>query len=263
TNLLAQSGKGTYTFDTEWLCREKPDLILTQDLCHVCDLDASEVVKAIASLQPPPEVLVLSPKNLADIMNNIKRVGEATGVMEKADLLYTRLQSRIDAVADRAASAEHKPRVFMLEWIDPLAAGGHWFPELVALAGGKDELGKPGDPSVLLAWKQVLKYNPEIILMSPCSCAIGRTLRDVHLLARQEGWWDIEAVRRGQVYIVVPDYYTRPGPRIVRGLEITAQILHPESFTDLIPAQTVVKLDPLARDNGSPEGLAQYFHPYP
>lgn len=263
TKALAQSGEGTYVFDVEWIYREKPDLILTQDLCRVCDLEATKVVEAIASIEPPPEVLVLSPQNLGDILGNVTRVGEATGAREKADALRKGMESRIHEIAARAASAEHRPRVFMLEWVDPLAGGGHWMPEMVELAGGEDGLGNPGEPSVLLRWEQVAGYNPEIILMTPCSCTIQRTLSDVHVLANQKGWWEIEAVRKGQVYILDSDYYVRPGPRIVQGLEIMAQLIHPELFTHLIRPPAVVKLDASARENRVPEEFAGYFHPYP
>lgn len=262
TNALAQSGQGTYVFDVEWLYREKPNLILTQDLCRVCDLEASRVMQAIVSLQPPPEVLVLSPKNLADILNNINRVGKATGAAVKAEALRHQIECRIEEIASRTALAERRPRVFVIEWLEPLAAGGHWMPEMVKLVGGEDRLGRPNEPSVLLEWEQVLSYDPEIIIMTPCSCPIQRTLRDVHHLARQPGWWDIRAVRDGEVYIVNSDYFVRPGPRVVQGLEIMAQLIHPELFENLIPAKSVAKLDRLAREDASPEKLARYFHEF-
>jgi len=262
TKSLDQSGEGTYVFDTEWLYRERPDVILTQDLCRVCDLDSNVVVKALADFQPPPKLLYLSPKSLSDVFNTITVVGDATGTRADADALVQQLQSRIQKVARRSASAKRKPRVFVLEWIDPLGASGHWVPEMVALAGGKDELGTPGEPSVLLSWERIFEYDPEIILMTPCSCRIERTLRDVHTLARREGWWDIQAVRDGQVYVIEPVYFTRPGPRIVQGLEIMAELLHPELFTDMIPPQTVVKLEPPAQKDRLPEELAQHFRPY-
>ncbi|HEY3132350.1 MAG TPA: ABC transporter substrate-binding protein [Acidobacteriota bacterium] len=261
---LLRSGQGTYVFDTDWLRREKPDLILTQDLCRVCDLESEKVIKAIADLHPAPQVLVLSPQNLSHILKNIRLVGEATGAEASASALAKRIEDRMGEIACKAEQASTRPRVFVLEWVEPLAAGGHWMPEMVELAGGSDQLGRPNEPSVLLAWEQVLRYDPEIIVMTPCSCPIERTLADVHVLAGLDGWSHLAAVRKGEVYIANSDYFVRPGPRVLLGLEFLAQLIHPEQFANLIPPGSVVKLDPGAyRGERSARNFGRHFRPYP
>ena len=268
---FSAAGKSTYEVDTKWLYKENPDLILTQDVCYICDVDVNQVLSAIAAFRVQPRVLVLSPRTLSEIFTSIREVGEAAVVRANADELVSQLQSRVDVVASKVAGAAYRPRVFSLEGVDPLVAGGHWIPEMKVLAGGRDEMFSPGCPALRLSWDQVLSYDPEMLFLNLCSSDLRRSLREVHWLARQEGWWDLLAVGTGQVYMIDHIYYSRPGPRVVRGIEILAQIIHPEIFAGLIPPDTVLKLDPSAalRAGSSasrgcaPEELASYFYPYP
>jgi iron complex transport system substrate-binding protein len=127
--------------------------------------------------------------------------------------------------------------------MDPVMAGGHWIPEMVRLAGGTDNLGHDGRPSTVIEWAQVTEYSPEVLVIMPCGYKVPRSLAEVDRLASGPGWYDLPAVRDGRVYIVdSPAYFSRPGPRIVNGLEILAQIIHPELFSGLIPGDAVVKL---------------------
>jgi len=260
---ILRAGKSPFVLDADWLQAEKPDLILTQDLCFICDVDASEVLDASRLLNPRPQILILSPKTLYDIFENIKRVGEAAGAMARAEQLTLELQERVSAVADKAATALHKRRVLSLEGIDPLVAGGHWLPEMKWLAGGRDELFSPGCPAQRIGWETVLRYAPEVLVIALCSSSIRRNLREASWLVRQEAWGELPAVEKGEVYVVDHVYYSRPGPRNVKGLEILAQILHPELFTGMIPPDTVVKLDPLAAKGCRPERFGSCFLPYP
>ena len=260
---LTADGGSTYELDTQWLYKENPDLILTQDLCYVCDIDASLVFDAVTVLLSQPQVLVLSPRTVPEVFDTITQVGEAAGVRARADEFVGQLQARVDWLASKTVASQRKPRVFSLEGIDPLVAGGHWIPEMKLLAGGRDDMFSPGCPALRLTWEQVRDYDPEVLFLTLCSSDLKRNLREVHWLARQEGWWNLQAVTSGQVYMIDHIYFSRPGPRIVQGIEILSQIIHPEIFTGLIPTDTVMKLDPSAARGCPPEELAGYFLSYP
>ena len=167
------------------------------------------------------------------------------------------------AIASKAAHAHHRPRLVSLEGVNPLVAGGHWIPEIKILAGGRDDLFSPGCPAQRLAWTTIRNYDPEILVITPCSSGLERSLRELHYLVEQDGWWELQAVRAREVYVIEHDYFSRPGPRIVTGLEILAQIVHPELFHDMIPASTALKLELPAGHTCPPAALAGYFRPYP
>jgi ABC-type Fe3+-hydroxamate transport system substrate-binding protein len=141
--------------------------------------------------------------------------------------------------------------------------GGHWIPELKTLAGGRDELFSSGCPAQRLEWTTIRDYDPDILLITPCSSGLERSLRELHSLVAQDGWWDLQAVRAREVYVIEHDYFSRPGPRIVMGLEMLAQIVHPELFDGLIPASTALKLELPAGRTCAPAALAGCFQPYP
>ena len=260
---LAEAGKSSFEIDTEWLRGANPDLVLTQDLCCFCDVDAGQVFETVTACLTHPQVLVLSPRTVSEIFASIREVGDAAGVGDKAGALVAQLQGRVATVSSKAAGAARKPRVFSLEGIDPLVAGGHWIPDMKMLAGGRDEKFSPGCPASRLSWGEVTSYDPEVLILTLCSSDLRRNLREVHWLARQDGWWDLQAVKSGNVYMIEHIYYSRPGPRVVKGIEITAQIFHPEVFADMIPPDTVLKLDPPVESGCQPEQLGSRFHPYP
>ena len=260
---LAEAGKSGYEIDSEWLRGENPDLVLTQDLCCFCDVDASQVFQAVTACPTHPQVLVLSHRTVSEIFAGIQQVGEAAGVADRAGVLVQQLQRQVNTVSNKAARAAHQPRVFSLEGIDPLVAGGHWIPEMKMLAGGRDEMFSPGCPASRLGWEQVTSYDPEVLVIILCSSDLPRSLREVHWLARQDGWWELQAVRTGQVYMVDHIYYSRPGPRVVKGIEIMAQIFHPDLFADMIPPDVVLKFNPKVDRGCPPEELASHFSPYP
>ena len=182
--------------------------------------------------------------------------------IDRASMLAS-LEARVHAVASKAAQAQHRPRLVSFEGINPLVAGGHWIPELKILAGGRDDLFSPGCPAQRLAWTTIRDYDPEILVITPCSSGLERSLRELYSLVDQDGWWEIQAVRARQVYVIEHDYFSRPGPRIVMGVEILAQIVHPELFHDMIPAATALKLELPAGRTCPPAAFAGYFRPYP
>jgi iron complex transport system substrate-binding protein len=233
-----RSGEGVYTIDQDLLRQAEPDLILTQELCDVCAVPYSEVKRAVDQLVSQPRLLPLSPSLLGDVLQDISRVGEATGREEQAGFLVRRLRERIDRVTARTATAAERPATFCLEWADPLYVAGHWIPEMVEVAGGIDGLGVKGKPSVQIEWERVVSYAPEVVILMPCGFDVERAVREMPLLTRLPGWSDLPAVRRGRVYAVnATAYFSRSGPRLVNGLELLAKILHPELFPGPIPGE--------------------------
>ncbi len=150
-----------------------------------------------------------------------------------------------------------------LEGVNPTVAGGHWIPELKLLAGGRDDLFSPGCAAQRLDWTTIRNYDPEILLLTPCSSGLERSLRELSYLAEQDGWWELRAVQTREVYVIDHVYFSRPGPRVVDGLEILAQIVHPTCFSGLIPDATVLKLALPEGQPCSPAALADAFEPYP
>ena len=200
------------------------------------------------TLNKNPQVISLDPESLGDVLDDIRRVGRATGKDEAAESLTGQLQVRIDAVTERAAQAEYRPKVLQLEWADPLLCGGHWVVEMVERAGGESCFGSKETGSSRLDWDQVIASQPEIIMLMPCGFDLKRALEDVPLLLKLEGWDSIPAVRNDQVFIIDADAYTsRLGPRLVTGLEIMAEIIHPEVFSGMIPDVGAVRLSDAAR----------------
>jgi iron complex transport system substrate-binding protein len=200
------------------------------------------------TLNKDPQVISLDPELLGDVLEDIRRVGRATDRDEAAESLTGRLQVRIDAVTERAAQVNHRPKVLQLEWVDPLLCGGHWVVEMVERAGGESCFGSKETGSSRLDWDQVIVSQPEIIMLMPCGFNLERAVEDVPLLLNLKGWDSLPAVRNDQVFIIDADAYTsRLGPRLVTGLEIMAEIIHPEVFSGLIPDGGAVRLSDTAR----------------
>ncbi|MGH7381292.1 MAG: cobalamin-binding protein [Candidatus Methylomirabilales bacterium] len=230
-------GEGIYRIDLEALKAADPDLIVTQELCDVCAAPTQDVLEAATHLSRKPEILSLNPQRLGDVLQDVERVGEATGRFREATQAVASLTERIDRVEKRAANAKTRPPVACLEWLDPIMASGHWVPEMVALAGGREPLGKAGEPSERVQWERVLSCAPEILILMPCGFSVDRTLDEIHLLTNRPGWEGLPAVRQGKVFAVNGHaYFSRSGPRLVDGTEILAHLVHPELFRDPIPA---------------------------
>ena len=233
---LLQAGKSLYHIDRAALHAADPDVILTQGLCQVCALDYREVVEAAALLPRQPKIVSFNPHSLSDILDDILRVGRATERQSAAVALADGLRQRIEIVGQR--EPDKRPRVVCLEWFEPLYSAGHWVPEIVALAGGYDTLGRPGEPSAKLEWSAVLEARPEVILLMPCGFDLGRAVKESTPLRALPGWSQLPAVKSGNVFALNGNaYFSRPGPRLVNGLEILARIIHPTSATwSLAPA---------------------------
>lgn len=224
----AARGESLYRLDAALLQRLRPDLIVTQDLCDVCAIDAPSAIKAIATLRPQPEILALHPHTLGDVSEDIRRLGSRTQRASDAARLIKQLRDRLQRVRQRVGDAP-RPRVVCLEWLDPPMATGHWVPEMVEAAGGIEVLGEAGARSRRIAWHELIDAAPEVVVMMPCGFSVERTLRELDVVRHAPGWADLPAVRGAGVYAVdASAYFTRPGPRLVDGVEILATLLHPE-----------------------------------
>ena len=232
------SGSSIYDLDQELLQKLDPDLVLTQELCEVCAVSYGQVQKAVRLLKGERKVLSLEPTSLRGILDSIQEVGEVAGVAASAAAVVQGLQDRIDRVASTAEGASTRPRVFAMEWLDPPFVGGHWVPEMIRLAGGTDGLGREGHHSTVASWERIADYNPEIVVFMPCGFDLERNLQEMSRTSFPEPWRRLEAVRSGNIYGVDGSaYFNRPGPRIVDGLEILAEVLHPDLFPRTKPPQ--------------------------
>jgi iron complex transport system substrate-binding protein len=226
-----EAGTGVYAIDQEVLASLAPDLIITQELCDVCAVPQALTSEAVGRLPRRPRVLSLHPHSLSDIVLDIRRVGDAAGAAVAAESHVLELSMRLANVKRLLRDNAHRPRVAALEWLDPVMVSGHWVVEMVRRAGGEDLLGRDREPSARVEWDEVLRYDPEVIVLMPCGFDVERSARDAGLLARRPGWETLAAVRSGEIWAVHGGaYFNRPGPRVVDGVEILAEILHPEVF---------------------------------
>jgi iron complex transport system substrate-binding protein len=236
TELVAR-GESIYAVDAELLARLAPDLIITQHLCHVCAASPDDLAAALTQLPKLPRVLTLTPHSLGDVWQDICRVGEATGNLRDAQSLAAKLAARVAATAAKAKSAFSRPRVLCLEWLEPFYIGGHWVPEMVEMAGGEDVLGRAGEPSFRATAEEIVKTNPEIIIVMPCGYSARRAATEFDWAQVPTRWRDFPAIRERRVFAVdANSYFSRPGPRLADGVDLLAHIFNPELFSLCLPA---------------------------
>lgn len=231
----AHAGSSLYALDAGRLAELDPDLVLTQELCDVCAPSYVEVAAAVRRLdlrRPAPRtVLSLAPTSLSGVLQAVEQVAVAAGAADRGRDLVGELRDRIARVAATASRVAHRPRVFAMEWLEPVFGAGHWVPEMVRLAGGQAVLGREGARSAEVSWAELVACDPEIVVVMPCSFSLPRTLQELGPLGRRRDWSGLGAVRAGRVYAVdAARYFSRSGPRVVEGLEIVAEIVHPELF---------------------------------
>lgn len=235
---LVASGQRLYRLNEDALCRASPDLLLTQDLCHVCSITPDQLTCVIESLHHRPDVLTLSPTTLDDMLHDIERIAEAAGVRAKGQALSQELRRRVDHVRAKTSRTPARPRVVCLEWLDPLYVAGHWVPEMVELAGGRDVLGSLDAPSHETTWHAVEAARPDVILVMPCGYSVERTVNELKRVGQTGDAWRRACQQWPDLYVVdAASYFSRPGPRLVDGVELLAAILHPTPDHPLDPAK--------------------------
>jgi iron complex transport system substrate-binding protein len=242
-------GESLYLVDEVLLDSLAPDLIVTQSLCEVCAVGPEEVGRALPALGSRPQVITLEPRTLEQVFEAIRIVGEAAGRVTNADELVRSLRLRVEAVRSRTAALAYRPRVLFLEWTDPLICGGHWNPELVALAGGRDGLGRPGEPSRGVTWDAVMEWQPEVMVLACCGYDEVRGRAEMAALQRLPGFSNLPCAGSGRIHAVDGvRLFSRPGPSLVESLERLAAILHPErSEGPCRPAIEACEQDPSLR----------------
>lgn len=235
---LVSAGQRLYRLNAQRFIAAQPDVILTQDLCHVCAVTPDQLTHAIASLRSTPQLVTLNPTSLEGMLLDITRIAQAVGVAERGQTLFHSLRTRLDRVS--TAQQTTRPRVVCLEWLNPLYTAGHWVPDMVALAGGEDILGRKDQPSRETTWEEVTDANPDIILIIPCGYSVQRTVDELTRLEGTGTPWSAQLARCPEPYVLdANSYFSRPGPRLVDGVELLAALFHPTPSHNLHPAQAV------------------------
>ena len=231
-------GSSLYVLDEEALAAAEPDLILTQELCKVCAVSYREVNEVARAIDADITVVSLEPNSVEGILNTITTIGAMTEAEDAAIDLVESLRERLGAIDERVQhrreAGGHSPRVVALEWLDPPFAAGHWVPEQVRHAGGWEVLGAAGEPSRQATWDAVAEVDAEMVLLMPCGFHLAETVDAWAETRRPPGWADLTAVRRGQVFALDGSaYFSRPGPRVIDGIETLAEIFDPDAFVDI------------------------------
>jgi iron complex transport system substrate-binding protein len=262
---LVARGESIYAVDADLLASLAPDLIVTQDLCHVCAASPDDLATALSRFSRPPRVLTLTPHSLDDVWQDIIRAGDATNTRPRAESLAAELKARVQAVASitastnvRASSAAQaaasaapqtvarsaiRPRVACLEWLDPLYVGGHWVPEMVAIAGGEDVLGRAGHPSFKVSADDVAQSNADVIVVMLCGYNAKRNAAEFQSAKIPQSWQNLPAIRNRRIFAVdANSHFSRPGPRLADGVELLAHLFNPQRSQAHPPAAAYVKL---------------------
>jgi iron complex transport system substrate-binding protein len=214
------AGEDLYTLHARALAGLAPDLILTQDLCRVCALPSGHVNDALDYLGCRADVLTLDPHSLDEVLDSIVLVGQRAGVPERAAALVAGLRERLEAVAERVATAGARPRVAVVEWVDPPFTAGHWVPDLVTAAGGRPVAARPGVPSVQTTWADIAAAEPELVVVAPCGYHLAGAAEQARLAVAQLPGVPVWAIDADGIVV-------RPGPRLVNGVEALASVIHP------------------------------------
>jgi iron complex transport system substrate-binding protein len=221
-------GESLYAVEADMLEDLQPDLIITQDLCHVCAASPDDLATALARFLKRPEVLCLNPQDLGDVWRDILWVAEETGRGPRGEALLKKIGERLGTVEMRMRAVTSRPRVALLEWLQPFYVGGHWVPEMISMCGGQDLFGSPRTPSFRISVQDVIDAAPDILLIAPCGYDAQQARDEYLAMDFPEAWNTIPAVRNGRVYALNANgYFSRPGPRLVTGIEALAHLFHP------------------------------------
>jgi len=226
-------GKSLYYVEEELLQAIAPDIIFTQDVCEVCQIDTACTAAAVAKLEKQPLLVPLTPGNLSEVFQTAVTIAAALGREEAAYHHLSSLQKRTDNIIDtlRKYRAPLR-RVMIMEWIEPVYNCGHWIPFQIANAGGVDMLSNPGGDSIVTSWEKIVRYDPEVLVIAPCGFHISRAQEELHLLKSRQGWQQLRAVKNGAVFLADYDLFTQPSPgTLTDGIELLAALFHPDIFT--------------------------------
>jgi iron complex transport system substrate-binding protein len=229
-------GKSLYYVDELLLEQIAPDVIFTQDVCEVCQIDTVCTSAAVAKLEKQPQLISLTPNNLEDVFNTAITIATALNKEEAAYTYLSSLQKKLDNIIDELRKHKAPPRrVMVMEWIEPIYNCGHWIPFQVAYAGGIDMLSNPAGDSIITPWEKIVKYDPEVLVIAPCGFHISRAKEELYLLTQKKEWNQLQAIRNNAVFVADYDMFTQPSPgTLVNGIELLAALFHPKIFS--VPA---------------------------
>jgi iron complex transport system substrate-binding protein len=229
----AGNGKPLYAIDEERWRELEADVVLVQELCEVCAVSRDEVDGLVSARPIDAEVIDVSPTTLDGVLATITALGVRLGAEGAADELTGGMRARLDRVRAALADVDTIPRVFVCEWLDPPFSAGHWVPDMVGVAGGTDVASAPGEPSRRLPWDDVAALDPEVVVLAPCGFDLDRTITEIDIDTLRGPLLETAARREGKVFAVdASAYFSRPGPRLVDGVELLAHLLHPEAYSD-------------------------------
>jgi iron complex transport system substrate-binding protein len=241
---LVASGQRLYRLKDQLLRQAQPELILSQDLCHVCAITPDQLQDAIGSMPRQPTILTLNPSSVRDVIDDVVRIGDAAGRSADGHHLAAHLRDRLDSVHRRLQTISQRPRVVCIEWLAPLYVAGHWVPEMVQRAGGLDVLAQPGSPSRVVTWDEILAAAPDVLLIMPCGFSVEKTHAELLQLMQHPDQWQLSPALAEHTYLVdASSYFSRPGPRLIDGIELLATILHPSDH-DHIHESIACRLGP-------------------
>ncbi|WP_190809074.1 ABC transporter substrate-binding protein [Flagellimonas sp. S3867] len=223
-------GKDLYYVDEPLLEQIAPDIIFTQDMCDICQIDTACTAAVVANLEKQPELISISPESLEDVFQSAVTIARALGREEVAYDYLKKLHQRINVVVDKLRAAKALPkRIMLMEWLDPIFNCGHWIPHQIAYAGGVDMLSNPSGDSIVTQWEKIVKYNPEVLVIAPCGFTVDRTLEELHILRDKEGWKDLKAFQDNAIFIADFDMFTQSSANtLVNGIELLAGLFHPD-----------------------------------
>lgn len=221
-------GKNLYYVDEPLLEEIAPDIIFTQDICDVCQIDTECTKAAVAKLARQPQLISISPGSLEDVFENAITIAASLGKEEVAYHYLAELRARIDKVVDALRVAKAMPKsVMLMEWLEPIYNCGHWIPHQIAYAGGVDMLSNPSGNSISVSWEKVLKYDPEVLVIAPCGFTVERTMQEIDILVHQEGWGRLKAVQNNAVFVTDFDLFTQSSAAtLVGGIELLSGLFH-------------------------------------
>ena len=240
---LMTDGKEIYNLNEENLLNAKPDLIISQNICEVCSAHTEHVNIAVNMLEKKPEVYTMDPHNVDEILMSIKDISKMIGKEKEGNELINSLLKRLEFV--KSKMCEERPKVVAIEWVDPFFTSGHWIPEMIATAGGENLISIEKMPSRKMKLEEIKSANPDIIVMMPCGFDVKRTISEYNnVLAENPDWNELKAVEENSVYAVdANSYFSKPSLRTITGIEILAQIIHPNIFGSLqLPEDSFTKI---------------------
>ena len=227
-----KTGESLYFVDEEALAKIAPDVIFTQDVCEVCQIDTKCTAAAVANLAKEPMLIPINPGSLQDVLDSVITIASAMGKKEVGIAHVKELESRIAKVIDvQRENRLLQKSVMLLEWIDPLFNCGHWIPHQIGCAGGVDLLSHPSGDSIVVDWDKIVKYDPEVLVIAPCGYTTETTVKDMPFLTERPEWNSLRAVKNKAVYLADFDMFTQPSAStLINGIEVLAQIIHPDYY---------------------------------